>query len=315
MEQIPESKFCSDCGANLTPLLGFHTSKICKHQNCGKTIYSQEWAEGGGLKLEAGDKLHIPADSIRMSLDPKDGYLTEAGLLGLLKQLFRGPEIPDSIENFIGFLKEQERRLDKELSQLEWINHLDLFNPVDVEEAIGILKKESEYHVNLCFQSGSYGDAHRKFEKMDYKSAMKDVYIAHVFNCYAVINDEHFKRIVTLGYDCYHDLVSNSDNFSNSKKEQILIAQLAEQVKQLDDAYLHVLINDGNLISQRLKFKSIEEETAKQVLKHEQQRRSAERDVKRTEKDQSIQLFSIKSGIVMALLSLVSGLLGAWISK
>lgn len=315
MEQISESKFCSECGANLTPLLGFHLSRVCKRQNCGKTIYVQEWAEGGGLKAEAGDKLHIPAGTITMSLDPKHGHLTEAGLLSLLKQLFRGPELPKDYEGFIDFLKEQERLLDNELNQLEWIKHLDLFNPEDVNEAIAILEKENEYYMHVCFQSGSYGDAHRKFDNKDFEAAMKDVYLAHVFNCFAVINNEHFRKIVTFGYDCYHDLITNADNFSNSKKEQMLIAQLAEQIKQLDDSYLHVLINDGKSIAQRLKFRSIDEDTARQILIHEQQRRSGEKEIKKTEKDHSIRLFSIKSGIIISLLTVCAGLLGAWISK
>lgn len=121
MDTVSESKFCDRCGESLTPLLTIHQSKTCYATGCGKTIYFQKWADNGGLILEAGNQLHIPAGTIMLSLDPEHGYLTQAGLLGFVRDLFKGPNLPNENQSFVDFLKEQELILDKELGQLEWI--------------------------------------------------------------------------------------------------------------------------------------------------------------------------------------------------
>ncbi|MAD74123.1 MAG: hypothetical protein CML20_04875 [Rheinheimera sp.] len=310
MEDVSESKFCDQCGWSLTPLLNIHQSKKCNRSNCDKIIFFESWGEGGGLMVEKGNKLHFPAGSIKISLDPRDGRLTEFGLKGFIKDLFRGPEIPKEKESFLEFLIEQEKLLDTELSELEWINHLDLFNPDDSEECSRILKKESEYYLLKLYQSSSYGEAHRAYKSNDFEKATRDAYCAHVFHCLATLKLEHLDKIITLGYDCYHDMVTNELNFDNTKKEKLLIAQLARQVQNIDDLHLHVWLTDEQPILPRIHAKGISENTAKRALEFEKERRRIAKEESKADREHNLKSLDVKTKIFLAIVPIVTGAIG-----
>lgn len=308
MESVSESKFCDRCGESLTPLLTIHQSKSCSATGCGKTIYFQKWAENGGIILEAGNQLHIPAGTIKLSLDPEHGYLSQAGLLGFIRDLFKGPNLPDENQPFVDFLKEQEMNLDEELSQLEWINHLDLNNTEHVQQSIEILEKESNYYKFKLLQSSCYGEAYRLFEKNDFDGALRSTYTAHIFHCLATTHLEHFEKIMMLGYDCHHDLTTNKNSFGNSKKEKYLLEQLAGQLQAIDDLHLHVWLTDGKPINNRIHVKGIEEDTLKRALEFEQQRRKTIIEENKTKKDFTIRSADLKTKIFIALLPIISAI-------
>ncbi len=66
---------CTACGQRLSPVSGWQVQRICGQ--CGQDIYLAEPGEDGkGLKVQQGDRFHIPAGSIRMSLDPRKASTT-----------------------------------------------------------------------------------------------------------------------------------------------------------------------------------------------------------------------------------------------
>jgi len=79
-----QANYCSDCGKSLRRLQVACLSSPCG--DCGKETFYARYAENGGLRVEAGENLHLP--SMSFSLDPSNpGRFFRAGLQAFLKSL------------------------------------------------------------------------------------------------------------------------------------------------------------------------------------------------------------------------------------
>lgn len=315
MDAISESKFCERCGGSLTPLLGIHQSRTCSEKNCDKTIYFLNLDEGRGLKVEAGEKLHFPLGSIRMSLDPNDGNLTEAGLKFILTSMFVNGFTPGNDKSFLAFAEEQEKALDSEISQLEWVNHLDLSKPDDCEQIAGILQNESLRYYHLFFKSSAFGEAHRSFKAGNFEQAAQASYMAHVYHTLSALENEHLTKIVSLGYSCYSDLVKNNNSFGVSAKEKILLDNLTSQLMNLDDPTLHIFLTDGKAVSNRLGIKGLDEATIKSAMVFEQKRREGSAKAAAESREHNLKYLDLKSKVILSVIGLILTLFGILIGK
>ena len=303
-----EPNFCSKCGLSLVKLNTWCSSRSCN--DCGKEVFFVRRAENGGVRIEKGESFHIP--SLTFSLDPSNGsYFTRYGLEGFIKQFFLENKL--SKEEFVEKLKETEQRLDKELMNLDCIQHVNLETDDGVAEALDILEKEqlSEYKFNLM-RSASLRSCYTSVEAGNALDAAYSNYHAEMFKAYSVLEHYHLKEIIWLGYQCYVDLVKNENATNESSKQQILISNLEPKITSLKNEVLYALAKDGEEIAPRLGVQGLSESTLKSLLEHELNKR--ETDKEEYYKDQEIDLkkksntlkvlgviFTLVNGLILAL--------------
>lgn len=303
-----QPRFCSDCGLSLVMLETPCTSSICGGE-CGKEIYFVRRGEDGGIRIEEGEKFHIP--QITFSLDPKiGGQFFRPGLESFIKQMFLEESI--SPEKLIEKYKETEARIDKELSSLDCIQHCNLETDSGVEEALKILETEGlhEYRFNLmrsvflrrCYASIEEGDALR---------AAYASHLAALFKEYSLLEHYHLKEIIWLGYGCYVELCKNEELTRESAKEQRLIKGALPKIASMETEILYAIANDGNNIGTRLGLSGISESTLKSLLLHELDRRTKDkeeyfknREIAIKEKDNRLKiwgfLFTLANAVILA---------------
>jgi hypothetical protein len=306
-------KFCSECGLSLVNLNTWCSSRQCG--DCGKEVFFVRRAENGGIKIEQGEKFHIP--SITLSLDPRDGTtFSRYGLESFIKNLFL--EIKLSKDEFIVQLKEIEKRIDKELLTLDCIKHVNLETEDGINEALEILEREqlSEYRFNLL-RSGCIRQCYLAIESEDTLEAVHSHYCADMFKACSILENYHLKEIIWLGYQCYVDFVKNENSTQESSTQQILIANIEPKVASLRNEVLYALAKDGSEIAPRLGVHGIPENTLRSLLDYELEKRKNDRD--RYYKDQDLLLKKKENtlkviGIVIVIINgLILALYKDWI--
>lgn len=298
-------KFCSDCGMALAKLDVVCTSKDC--EVCGKKIYYTRSAKDGGIYVEKGEKLHMPP--MEFSLDPNTGgTFFRSGYEGHLRRLFLEEKIhPDEL---VKRLKEQEIAIDKELNSLECIEHCDLNSDKGVEEAARILESHGlmTHWYNLA-RSGLLRECYEAIECNETLIAVHSCHMANIMKEFSLLEDEHLKEILWLGYLTYIDLKRNEGMTVESAKEQQLIKSTSEKIKSLSNEVLFPLINDGLEVANRLSISGINEKTLKSLLEHEynsrqivQQSSIKERELKLQETANKIKLWGFIFTLANALI-------------
>tara|TARA_R110002167_G_scaffold169879_1_gene367856 strand:- start:132 stop:1082 length:951 start_codon:yes stop_codon:yes gene_type:complete len=279
-----QPKFCSDCGLSLEKLNAWCSSRECG--KCGKEVFYVRRAEGGGIKVEKGEKFHMP--SLTLSLDPSDGgQFTRYGLESFIKQIFLEEKLTQ--EEFVEQCKQLEKKLDKELSNLDCIQHCDFETDEGVSEALDILEKEGLNDRKFTLlRSGSLRHCYTSIESGDALSAAFSSYHAETFKTFAMLEHYHLKEIIWLGYSCYVDQVKNSQSTHESVKEKRLITGLQPKIKSLSDEILFAFSNDEIDIAPRLGIQGVSEKTIKSLLEHELQKRA--NDKEQIYKDQELEL-------------------------
>lgn len=308
MKDEHKPRFCSDCGMSLVKLDTACTSRNC--EDCGKEIFYVRRGENGGIRIEAGENFHFP--QLTLSLNPNDsGRFFRPGLESFLKQLFLEEQIkPDAIVNRF---KQQEIAIDDELKQLDCIQHCDLETQEGVDEAAQILQKEGlmVYFYNLA-RSGGLRNCYEAIENGDAVTAAYCCHMANIYKEFSLLEDEHFKEIIWLGYNCYFDLVKNEGATPDSVKEMRLIKAAGPKIKSLDSELIYALVKDGLNIGNRIGIIGVTEETLKTLLEHELDKRNKtqedqykEREIKIKENDNKLKLwgliFTIANAIILAL--------------
>jgi len=140
-------RFCSDCGLSLVRLDTWCISRSCG--DCGRDVYFVRHGEGGGIKVEKGEKFHVP--SLTLSLNPNDdGRFFRPGFESFLKKIFLEEKLDP--KKIVERYKEIEKAIDSELNNLDCIKHCDLETNEGVEEASKILESEglTTYWYNLA---------------------------------------------------------------------------------------------------------------------------------------------------------------------
>lgn len=303
-----EPNFCSKCGMSLVKLNTWCSSRPCN--DCGKEAFFVHRAENGGLRIEKGDKLHIP--SLAFSLDPSNGScFSRYGLEGFIKKLFLEQKL--SQEEFIEKLKETEKRIDEELMNLDCIQHVDLESDEGINEALEILGKEklSEYKFNLL-RSSSIRSCYTAIESGDALDAAYSTYHAEMFKAYSILEHYHLKEIIWLGYQCYVDLVKNENSTEELSKQKILITNLEPKISSLKSEVLFALAKDGYEIAPRLGVQGVSENTLKTLLEYEISKRDTNKE--KYYRDQEIALKNRANSLKVLgmIFTLVNGLILAF---
>lgn len=271
---LNQPRFCSDRGLSLVMLETPCTSSICGE--CGKEIYFVRRGEDGGIRIEEGEKFHIP--QITLSLDPKiSARFFRPGLESFIKQMFLEKSIPP--EKLIEIYKETEARIDKELNNLDCIQHCDLESDSGVEEALKILETEGlhEYIFDLIRSS----NLRKCYVSIENGDALEAAYASHqaaLFKEYSLLENHHLKEIIWLGYGCYVELCKNEGLNRESAKEQRLIKGALPKIANIETELLYAIANDGNNIGVRLGLCGISESTLKSLLLHELDRRTKDKE-------------------------------------
>jgi hypothetical protein len=309
-EEIEEYKpsFCGDCGKSLVKLDSWCSSKSCG--DCGKEIFYIRRAEDGGIKVEKGEKFHMP--QLTMSLNPNDnGRFFRPGLESFLKQIFLEKKVKE--EELVERFKELETNIDNELNNLDCIQHCDLETTEGVEEALIILEKEglTTYWYNLA-RSSCLRHCYEAIENGDALLAASCAHRASIFKEFSLLEDEHLKEILWQGYNCYIDLAKNLNSTQESVKEQRLIKVVSPKIKALPNDLIYTFVNDGLAIASRIGVNGISDETLKALLTHELEEREKdkendfkEREIQIKEKGNKIKLwgflFTLANMLILAL--------------
>jgi hypothetical protein len=275
-EEVEEykPKFCGDCGMSLVKLDSWCSSKPCG--DCGKEIFYIRRSEDGGIRVENGEKFHIP--QLTISLNPNDnGRFFRSGFESFLKQIFLEKKITE--DELVDRYKELEASLDSELNGLDCIQHCDLETNEGVEEALKILEQEelTTYWYNLA-RSSSLRHCYDAIENGDALLAANAAHRAAIFKEFSLLDDEHLKEILWQGYNCYIDLVKNQGSTQESIKEQRLIKVVSPKIKALTNELIYTFVNDGLEIGSRVGVNGISEESLKALLTHELEERDKNRE-------------------------------------
>ena len=308
-EEILEYKprYCSDCGQSLIKLDTWCTSSHCT--DCGKEIFYICQNDDGGVRVEDGEKFHIP--EITLSLDPNgQGRFFRPGLESFLKHIFLEKELKS--DEIIERYKELEVNIDTELNNLDCIQHCDLEKDKDVEEAAKILEREgmTTYWYNLARSS----NLRRCYEAIKSNDALTAVYSCHkasIYKEFSLLDNEHLKEIIWLGYNCYYDLTINQDSTPESIKEQRLIKAAIPKIKSLNNELIYTLVNDNLKIGPRIGINGISEDSLKSLLEYELDERDKNRETEFKEREFKIQesgnkiklwgfLFTLSNALILA---------------
>jgi hypothetical protein len=314
-DNINQPKFCSDCGLSLVKLDSWCTSSKCGE--CGKEIYYARPGQDGGIKVEKGETFHFP--QLTMSLDPNTGgQFYRPGLEMFIRQLFLEEKI--SPEDLIEKYKETEARIDNELRSLDCIQHCDLETESGTQEAIKILEAENlnEYKYNLirsCFLRTCYSS----IENGDSLQAVYASHQAALFKEYSLLEHNHLKEIIWLGYGCYVALCKNEEMTPEAAKEQRLIKGALPKFASKNTEILYTIANDGNNIGTRLGISGISDNALKSLLEYELDRRSKNkedefknREIAIKEKDNQIKIW----GTIFTLANvIIFGLYKIWVCQ
>lgn len=302
-EYVP--RYCSDCGQSLVKLDTWCTSRPCT--DCGKEIFFIRQNEDGGIRIEDGEKFHIP--KITLSLDPNDsGRFFRPGFEPFLKQIFLEKEIKASeiIERF----KEIETSIDAELNKLDCIQHCDLETNKGVEEAAKILETEgmTTYWHKLA-RSSNLRHCYEAIKMNDTLTAVHSCHKASIYKEFSILENEHLKEILWLGYNCYYDLIKNQGSTPESIKEQRLIKSALPKIKSLNNELIFTLVNDGQQIGSRIGINGISEDSLKSLLEYELEKRETNRESEFKEREINIKEIGSKIKLWGFLITLSNALI------
>lgn len=284
------------------------TSRPC--ESCGREIFYVRRAENGGIKIEDGDSFHLP--KITLSLDPNSsGRFFRPGLESFLKQLYLEKKFEK--DEIVNRFREQEAAIDAELKMLDCIQHCDLETNKGCEEAAKILQKEGmyTYFFNLA-RSCNLRQCYEAIEKDDTLEAVLRCHNANLFKECSLLEDEHLKEILWLGYNYYFDLIKNEGATPESIRETGLIGSIRPKIRSLESDFIYSLVNDGKNISNRINITGVSEETLKSLLKHELERRNMDQESKYKERELVLKEKDTKIKIWGFLFTLANAIILAW---
>jgi hypothetical protein len=312
-----ESNFCGECGLSLKIIEPFCQSVNC--QKCDRRIYFQRLAPEGGFRVEKGEQVHVTIPTI--TLDPMEGgrqnQLTREGLEGVLRNLMTDGGF-ENHTNFLDYCRKREQELDTELSSLDYLNHIDLSDPKQVDEALEILIREDADEYRMKLLTSSFLNAvHTKSVAGDSENAAMAAFRAALCFNLQLFSNPHYKEIIWLGYQVYVDLKHNSGLSSDEAREKLLLDQVAMKLKGFSDPHLLSLSKADSPISVPLGVKGVRENGLKALLEHEVERRKKanDEDLKRREIAVKEREYSLKKwGFIITLVNVVSGITIAWLS-
>jgi hypothetical protein len=182
-----------------------------------------------------------------------------------------------------------------------------------VEEAAKILEAEGlmTYWYNLA-RSTCLRKCYEAIESGEIVTAVHSCHLANIFKEYSLLEDEHLKEILWIGYVTYCDLFRNQDTTLEAVKEMRLIKALGPKIKSIDNELIYSLINDGMDIGKRIGVTGVAEQTLKSLLEHELNQRNKRDEALLKERELQVQEKSNKIKLWGFLFTLVNALILAW---
>jgi len=311
-----ESNFCGECGLSLKVIEPFCSSVNC--QKCDRRVYFQRPAPEGGFKVEKGEQVHLTIPTF--SLDPLEGgiknQLNRQALEHVLKMLMTDGGF-ERHTNFLDYCKERERELDAELVSIEYLNHLDLQNPKDVNEALEILVREGADEYRMKMLTGMFlNETHTMASEGNTEKSARAAFGAALLFNLQLLNNPHYKEIVWLGYQAYVNLKHNEGLTSEEAREKLLLEQVATKLKGLSDPHLLSISKVETALSVLLGVKGVRESGLKALVEHELERRKRanEEGIKEREVVIKEREFPLKQwGLIFTVINVLSGVLHLWL--
>ena len=254
-------KFCPDCGKSRLPLSVPHVTTECV--TCGRTIhFVRPGDDGQGIKVEAGERLTIPAGFISISLEPRsNAKLFRPGLLFLIHHLFAG-------------------KLPTEATMLEFVNELDedyekyiwtLDEAKDVEQSdagletllqrVGKDKQSRNWHIlaaNLFCAGVKWS-----VENNNAQRAAWSGYMLGIHRGLSIVTEPIFEETLWLGYLANSTIYEAAAAASHTPGEAEAIKKLKPLFEKQDEATLHAWVESGLPIGPRIGVKALPEELLK----------------------------------------------------
>lgn len=310
--KVETPNFCETCGHSLKPLKGVHQSRTCP--DCSKTIFFvQSDLEGKGIKLEAGDKLHIPNELLQPSLDPASiTKLYRPGLSVFIElQFFDGrPNRPEDIKKLCEYY---ENKFDSFLKESEMLQHLDLETEEGGKEAYKILEQNKHTREWWALLSVSFARiALKKMESNEIEHAIYSIYMATNAHAMTVIKEKTFEDTLWRGYLANRAVYESAAAAANTPALSEAIKNLNPLFSNLEESILHAFVHDGNPIGPRINVKELPEETIHALAEWHLESFSRKREDEHRAKSASRDIWNLRFqgiGIAIALGAAVGSIL------
>lgn len=250
--------FCPKCGKSCVPLEVPYLSKDCG--DCGRTVHFVRSAPEGGISVEAGERLTIPAGFMTISLDPASrGKLFRPGLKFLLDQMFMGAH-PKGSEDIVEFARELERASDEYLSKCEKLAGLDLSIEVDAAKAIKVLEEDKGTRDWHMLMQGLFSAA--LIEAVKNSDASRAAWAGYMLGSVrglTIVTEPIFEQTLWRGYLAGQVVYEAAVAASSTPAEAEAIRKLQPLFQNLDEATLHAWVESGLPIGPRIGVKSLPE--------------------------------------------------------
>lgn len=272
-----QDRFCPKCGKSCVPLNVPYLSKECGE--CGRTIHFLRQAPEGGIAVEAGERLSIPAGFITFSLDPASrGKLFRPGLKFLLDQLFMGAH-PNDAEAIVAFAQELDKGSDAYLAKCEKLLGLDLSKEVDAGKAIKVLEEDKVSRDWHMLMQGIFSAALlESVEKNDPGRAAWTGYMLGTVRGLTIVTEPVFEQTLWRGYLAGQVVYEAAVAASSTPAEAEAIRKLQPLFQKIDEATLHAWVESGLPIGPRIGVKSLPESLIAALAKFQLTTIQRERD-------------------------------------
>ena len=314
-------KFCDQCGHSIVPLAIPYTERKCF--DCDRTICVSEAHPNGGMNVRSGDKVVLPKEFLKVSLDPtaSNGKLFRPGVSWFVQQLHfqhidnsqqlvSGELLPSDLDNL---LKAIETEADSVLQNSEMLAYLDLESEEGAELAVEHLKENQsspEWHATAM---GSLASAVRTASDSGNVTQAAMAANAMATSRAMLIFAQHLERYVWEGYRAGQTVFECASAAGSTPAESEAIKKLQPLFEELDEQTLAVWTSDENPIGPRINVNNVREETllalAQWYLDQFNVRRAAEkstREARRIEREFWIKVVGVLIAIVTLGLSVVA---------
>lgn len=333
LEAPPQDRFCSRCGRSHVPLAVPYLSADCK--DCGRTVHFIRRGDNGqGLKFEAGERLTIPANFIKLSLQPTpQGKLFRGGLPFLLNQFFIGGQQPDE-HTFFDFVSTLEKGFDAYVETLPGVKGRDWTTPEDLEELTTLMSANRLSRDWYMFSASMFcGGVKWSIENGNPQRAAWAGYMLGTFRGLSIVSEPLFEETLWRGYlanEVVYEAAAAAGNRSPAELEAL--KHLRPLFAQFDEPTLHVLVDSGLPIGPKIGVTHLPEELLRSLAKHqlasiERERQEAKeretlereeerlrRKEKREETDLRVKWFAAGVGAASALVALGALVWNMWSS-
>ena len=195
-----------------------HVIRQC--EGCGRKLYIHEpGAHGIGFKIEKGDKVVIPKEFLKLSLNPlkSSGQLTRYGLHWFSEKIHL-EELPSMKNKIDGEIDRLEERCNQILGNSCLLNGLDISNSADSKQVIDKLKKNQDSVEWLALNMGTFISILR--DSMKQNDIQQTVWAMGCVERFRsmILFKEHLEEVVWMGQsakrivDLLHVWDGNRDN-------------------------------------------------------------------------------------------------------